>query len=215
MKIEFRKYSYWPDIEKLSQIEMMDDICLCFEIAVTDGGKKEHLIYTAGYVLIDNYDNQINISFDIPQCEEDTNSFYLFRQENSLIKKNVTKKTIRIENNTTPLQVKRDFNLKCDTKNKNVKDLNLLISNFLISDILPDIQKIKPFLINHKINFDEKELNEFILEYSSAMVNFFSEQKLTEVLGTKYNEIKSKIILDHLEHEIEPKKFNVNKRVKI
>lgn len=208
MNIELRKYSRWPDMKKLSQEEMMDNICLSFEIAITDGSKKEHVIYASGHVLIDNYENQMNVSFDIPQCENDTNSFYLFREEKNTIKKNISKKIIEIENNTTSISLKRDFNLVCSKENKNIKNLNSLISHFLIEDILPDIQKIKPFLKEHKINFDEEEFNDFILEYSSAMVGFFSEQKLTEILKDKYYEINSKIVFENLSDEI---KNNDNK----
>lgn len=203
MNIELRKYTSWPDMAKFNEEDQIDNIVIAFELAFSDGNKKELILYAVGHLLLDRYDGINNLSFNIPSRENDTDSFYFFGQEDKKSNPKLKKKTFYIENKTSSINLNKVSVLTSKDDTNGFKDL---LTQFLEKDIFPEIKKISPFLDQHRITYDDKELKGFLNKYTSAMVGYFSEQNLTNLLGSKYKAVDSTLMCESLENEIPTKK---------
>lgn len=210
MNIELRKYNYFPNMEQLREAESFDYICLAFEISTNENGKKENLIQAVGYLLIDHYNNEVKVSFEIPSHENDTDSWFFFRQEDQKIKSKLKERKFSLENNSQGLTLKRK---EVVSSLEEAKGITSFIGDFLEKDLLPDIQSIKPFLKNNNIDFDNIELEKFFKEYLTAMVEHFSEKKLSELLGERYKKIDSTLMHNMMERTMDLKENNKKPKI--
>lgn len=203
-QIEFKKYTFWPNMKKMDKLHeeggsTFEFLGFCFELSMTKEDKTTNA-YFASYFLVDYHEGEKNISFGIPQIEEDSGNFFLYRIKEE---KTSDKKTIAFENNNSGSKV----NMKSQSVITNF-DINYeyskLIETFIEQDMKPHILKVKEFFHTHDISYDKNEVDEFVIEMITGATNFFNDKfkkDLKKSIADIFSQTSSAIMYEKMNNE--------------
>lgn len=195
-KIEFKKYTHWPNIKAMDKMLENNEsnyeyIGFCFEISMMQENKVTNA-YFAGYLFIDFHSQDRKVSFDIPQIENDSNNFFLYRIDNL---KNKVKKEVRFEDGQEIVKMQPDLtSINYDPS----ASYNKLTKQFIEKDMKDKFDEVTNFLDTHSISYEKKEVDEYRKEFLEGAKKFFSDKLLPDSIINKYSEVNSILLYEKM-----------------
>jgi hypothetical protein len=196
-KIEFKKHTFWPDIKNMDKMlkngeNNYEFIGFCFEISMIKENKTTNA-YFAGYLFLDFFEEDRKISFDIPQVENDSNEFFLYRIEN---KKSQPIKAIYFENSKQKVKMKPEVTSITYDPSSSYNDL---INQFIKKDMTNTFDDVTKFLSQHNISYEKDEVETYFKDCKNGAKNFFADKLLPQSIIDKYNEISSILLYEKMD----------------
>lgn len=196
-QIEFKKYTYFPNIQKMDAdrekgLDNYDYIAFCFELAMTKENKRTNA-YFAGYLFLDFHEKYRNVSFDIPNIENDSNNCFLYRIDN---KKDKIKKEIGFENGREIVSMKLE---PTSTTYDPSKSYSELTQQFIDKDMKDKFAEAIKFLDIHTISYEKEKIDTYRKEFLQGAKKFFADKILKEhsIIST-YSEVSSLILYEKM-----------------
>jgi len=196
--IEFKKYTFWPDIKKMNRMlqDNYDFIGFCFELSTIDEQQKNCNVYFAGYFFLDFHDDEKNISFEIANIENQTGDHFVFGQNTQ---KSSHKKSILFENGCSKVNMKLEPSLT--TLDTNL-DFNAMMQSFINKDIQPHFNLVKQFLQDHGITYEKDRFDECAQGFCLGAQTFFSDTTLPSEVVSSFERISIALEAKKLDAQI-------------
>ena len=198
-KIEFKKYTHWPNIKAMDKMLENDEInynyiAFCFELCMTKENKVTNA-YFAGYLFIDFHSQDRKVSFDIPQIENDSNNFFLYRIDN----KSTSKKEVRFEDGKERVKMKPETT---STVYDSSASYHELTKQFIEKDMKEKFDEVTNFLDIHSISYEKKEVDKYRKEFLEGAKKFFSDKLLPDSIINKYSEVGSLLLYEKMSNSL-------------
>lgn len=195
-KIEFKKYTHWPNIKSMNKMLENDEsnyeyIGFCFEISMLQENKTTNA-YFAGYLFLDFHEKTRKICFDIPNAEDDSNNFFLYRIDHL---KNKVKKEIVFENGCEIVIMKPETT---STIYDISASYNKLTRQFIEKDMKDKFDEVRIFLDTHSISYEKQEVDKYCKEFLDGAKKFFSDKLLPDSIINKYSEVNSLLLYEKM-----------------
>ena len=178
--ITFKTYEYWPDLKLMEQEpgDKYDFIGFGFQITVdTESDKKDYLTFFA-YVVVDKYDNAINLTFDFATESDGSTIYWSLSREKE--KKTSTRK-IKIGNDYD--EVKLKLNKHLDIK---PESLNEFIQHYYAQILNGKITEIESYAKKHDITFYPENIKAWYSSMYESFSNIQSNEFIEKIKTENY-----------------------------
>lgn len=211
-------YNYFPNIKKLIKdgTSQFDYITLCFEASFNNQDLKNptkinvnNFVFVSSlfvdYYIEDENNKHLTINFDIMETNDDGVALDCYTESKKYIAKSFS------SNSTKKVKVEEQYDVKCKRQySLQLSDKYLTMSEafkeFYSEQIEQQYSQIEPFLINNKINYNKKQLNNFLsvclLDASKCFTKEYLNLQNDSILAEKVNAVEAKLSAQHLEKEL-------------
>lgn len=208
-ELKFKIYEYYPAISKMikDNYSQQDYLCIGVELSfLNQAEKRQKNANVFLHFLIDYYEKNFTLSYDIPSPNSVTDDFYVSNMENIKIPKTKGKE-IYFDTDKFITKLTHEENIL----NTNYENLETTLSYYLQEKSLPLFRGLKDFLVKNSIEVDLKQYDKTIKKATYELKKFFSSEHLNTYFPQEVDEVKKFLSNRYLEKLLDSNKSSRNK----
>lgn len=197
--IQLKTHAYLPKMREIQSKgeDEADYICFSFDINMGDlNAKKVYNVSLIAYLFLDHYEGVTNLTFNILQAEDSTDSYYFIKKHYIKPPKSKTKKFILQKHDKIAV---KEYPHQTVINHDN---LDSLLVSYIEEDIIPTLYSIVPFLNQYNITYNEKELSDFFKEVISGAHQELTMENLMIDNPDMIQSINSFLLYDYLHEDL-------------